>query len=409
MTKSNFVQNEFTKSQNKYGEETIIVHGGISPDPTNGAIMTPIHLSSNFKMNRIGEDKGYDYSRTGNPTRSVLQKHLAQLEHGHYCTTHATGMASATAVAHILNPGDHIIISEDCYGGVFRLFSEIVAPRGVEVSFLDLRNLDLVQNSIKENTRCIWAESPTNPLLRLVDIAGLADISNANSIWLLVDNTFASPILQKPLDLGAHIVLHSLTKYINGHSDVLGGAVITRDTNLAERIDYVTNALGIGSSPFDSWMILRGSKTLKVRYLQQQRTAIKVAKFLEGHEKVERVIFPGLPSHPDYDLAARQQSGPGAMIGFEVTGGKQGAFQTVENVELCTLAESLGCVATLIEVPAFQSHASMTIEARLQAGINDGLIRLSIGLESVEDIIQDLNTALGKIQVTKKQIQHEFA
>ncbi len=397
MTKSNFIKDEFTQYPDHFQEETVIVHGGITPDPTNGAIMTPIHLTSNYHMERIGEDKGYDYSRTGNPTRSVLQKHLAQLEHGNYCTTLATGMAAATAVAHLFKPGDHLIVSEDCYGGVFRLFKEVMQPLGIEVSFIDLRDLDTVRDTISDNTRLIWAESPTNPLLRLVDIAALAGIAVENDIHVLVDNTFASPILQKPLDLGAHIVLHSLTKYINGHSDVLGGALITRDADLAERIDYVTNALGIGSSPFDSWLILRGSKTLKVRYLEQQASAIKVADFLAGHARVERVIYPGLASHPDHKLARLQQAGPGAMIGFEVKGGKAGALATVENVKLITLAESLGCVATLIEVPAFQSHASMTPEARAQAGINDGLVRLSIGLENAEDIIQDLSQAFSSI------------
>lgn len=405
MTISKFVETEKTSKATSWREDTIAVRGGIEADPSNGAIMTPVHLTASYKIDRVGHDKGYDYSRTANPTRSVLQQHLAQLENGSYCTTHITGMAAATAVAHLSKAGDHIIVSEDCYGGVFRLFNDIMKPLGVEVSFIDLKDADAVQSTIQPNTKCIWAESPTNPLLRLVDIRELAGISDQHDLILVVDNTFASPALQKPLELGAHVVLHSLTKYINGHCDVLGGAVITRDAELAGRIDALTNALGIGSSPFDSWLILRGSKTLKVRYAQQQASAQQVAEHLEQHPLVKKVIFPGLESHPDHTLAKRQQTGPGAIIAFEVEGGKDGAFATVENTELCVLAESLGGVASLIEVPAFQSHASMTAEARAQAGINDGLIRLSIGLEDVEDIIDDLDQALANIGRAKQNGQ----
>ena len=405
MTVSNFIKNDRIDINKNHGEKTKVVHGAITPSEDNGALMTPVHLTSTFKLDKVGLDKGYDYSRTANPTRSVLQKHLAELENGSYCSTHITGMASVTAVAHLLKAGDHIIISEDCYGGVFRLFNDILRNYGVEISFIDLNDQNLLETSIQENTKCIWAESPTNPLLRLVDIQYLSEIANKNNAFLVVDNTFCSPVLQKPLDLGAHIVLHSLTKYINGHCDVLGGAVITKDAKLAEKIDFNTNALGIGSSAFDSWMIIRGVKTLFVRFKQQQKTAIKVAKFLERHDKVKRVIYPGLKSHPDYQLAKKQQKGPGAMIAFEVEGDKIGAITTVENTIVCTLAESLGGVNSLIEVPAFQSHQSMTPEGRAKAGISDGLIRLSIGLEDAKDLISDLNQALSQIDVKKYQQQ----
>jgi cystathionine beta-lyase/cystathionine gamma-synthase len=317
-------------------------------------------------------------------------------------------MAAATAVAHLFKQGDHVIISEDCYGGVFRLFNDVIRHFGIEVSFTDLKNLDGVQKAIRPNTKCIWAESPSNPLLRLVDINALAEIANSSNALLVVDNTFCSPILQKPLDLGAHIVVHSLSKYVNGHSDVLGGAVITKNKKLGDRIHFLTNALGIGSPAFDSWLILRGIKTLKVRYSHQQKTTQTVAEWLQDHLKVKRVIYPGLPSHPDHELAKRQQKGFGAVITFEVDGGKEGAKTVAESTEVCTLAESLGGVTTLIELPAFHSHASMTDKARQKAGINDALIRLSIGLEDENDLINDLGQALRQLPEMNIRIKNHY-
>jgi len=409
MTVSNFIKHEKVLRNPNWTEATLAVRGSVEPDPINGALMTPIHLSSTYELERIGVDRGYDYSRTANPTRSVLQKHLAKLENGTYCSVQVTGMAAATTVAHLFKAGDHIILSEDCYGGVFRLFHNVFEHLGVEISYVDLKNIKLVQDSIQKNTRCIWAESPTNPLLRLVDIPTLANIAHQNDSWLLIDNTFCSPINQKPLDLGADLVLHSLTKYINGHCDTLGGAVITKDKSLAEQIDYNTNVLGIGSPAFDSWMILRGVKTLPIRYKSQESSAQNIARFLEKHPRVKRVIYPGLESHPDHDLAKRQQTGFGSMIGFEVLGGTPAAIQVVESTNIITLAESLGGVGSLIEIPAVQSHASMTIDARKKAGISDSLIRFSVGIEGTEDLIEDLNQALNQIQITngvQKEIDH---
>jgi len=399
MAKNN--NNHKAHPQSFWNESTRIVHGSKNADPLHGGLNAPLHLSTSFKWNSVEDDGGYEYSRTANPTRTVLEEQLAQLENGQYCSTHSTGMAAATAVAHLFKQGDHVIISEDCYGGVYRLFSNVIRHFGVEVSFIDLKNLDGVRNEIRPNTKCIWAESPTNPLLRLVDIKALAGIADSSNVLLVVDNTFCSPILQKPLDLGAHIVLHSLSKYVNGHSDVLGGAVITNDPTVAGRIHFLTNALGIGSPAFDSWLILRGIKTLKVRYSHQQKTAQVVAEWLEKQSKVKRVIFPGLTSHPDHELAKRQQKGFGAVITFEVEGGKVGAKTIAESTEICTLAESLGGVTTLIEIPAFHSHASMTDKARQKVGISNALIRLSIGLEDEDDLIGDLKQALNQLSKIK--------
>lgn len=409
MTVSNFLNNEKVLRNPEWTEATLAVRGAVEPDPINGALMTPIHLSSTYELEKVGVDRGFDYGRTANPTRSVLQQHLAKLENGHFCFVQVTGMAAATAVAHLFKAGDHILLSEDCYGGVFRLFHNIFEHLGVEVSYVYLKDLDLVNKSLQPNTRCIWAESPTNPLLRLVDISALSEIAHQHGSWLLVDNTFCSPVIQKPLNLGADIVLHSLTKYINGHCDTLGGAIITKDAELAERIDYNTNVLGIGLPAFDSWMILRGVKTLPIRYKSQEKSANKIARFLENHPNVKKVIYPGLESHPDHTLAIQQQKGFGSMIGFEVVGGTASAIQVVESTEIITLAESLGGVGSLIEIPAVQSHASMTPEARKQAGISDSLIRFSVGIEGVEDLIGDLDHALNQIHQTngiKKEVEH---
>ncbi len=394
--------------QSLWNESTRIVHGSQNADPLHGGLNAPLHLSTSFKWNSVEDDGGYEYSRTANPTRTVLEEQLAELENGQYCSTHGTGMAAATAVAHLFKQGDHVIISEDCYGGVFRLFNDVIRHFGVEVSFIDLKDLDRVRKAIRPNTKGLWAESPTNPLLRLVDIKALAEIANSADSLLVVDNTFCSPILQKPLDLGAHIVVHSLSKYVNGHSDVLGGAVITKDKAIGDRIHFLTNALGIGSPAFDSWLILRGIKTLKVRYSHQQKTTQAVAEWLQKHPKVKQVIFPGLTSHPDHELAKRQQKGFGAVISFAVEGGKEGAKTVVENTELCTLAESLGGVTTLIEIPACHSHASMAEAAREKVGINYALIRLSIGLEGEEDLIGDLDQALNQISEIRVQKNNQY-
>ena len=379
-------------------QTTLAVHGALRPDPTTGALMSPVYLTSTYQLEKVGVTKGFDYSRTNNPTRTELQQHLALLEGGEFCSTHATGMASATCVAHLFQAGDHVICSQDCYGGVFRLLNNVMKQFGLQTSFIDLRNLKAVKQAIRKETKIIWAESPTNPLLRLVDLRALGKIAKENKLLLLVDNTFCSPVLQKPLELGADIVLHSTTKYINGHCDMVGGAVITKDAKLGERIHYFTNAMGIGSAAFDSWLALSGVKTLPLRMQQQQETAGKVATWLETQPFVTKVFYPGLKSHPDHALAKKQQKGFGAMIAFEVQGGKTAAFAVVENTKLAALGESLGGVHALIEVPAFQSHASMTPEARAQAGISDGLIRLSIGLEDAEDAIADLAQALAKAQ-----------
>lgn len=374
--------------------ESQVIHAGVEPEPTSGAVMTPIFQTSTYAQASPGETKGYEYSRTDNPTRTVLQTNLAALENANKALVFASGMASIDAVLNLFKQGDHIVAGNDLYGGTYRLMARIATQRGLEFSFVEMQDLDAVRAAMRPETRLVWIESPTNPLLRLVDVDAISKIVHEGGALLGVDNTFMSPYFQKPLDLGADIVMHSMTKYLNGHSDVVMGALMVRDEELYERLKYLQNAIGAVPSPFDCWLVLRGLKTLAVRMDRHATNAAKVAQWLEEHPKVERVVYPGLPSHPDHELAVRQTTGHGGMITFFLTGGLEEASRFLSRVKLFVCAESLGGVESLIEHPAIMTHASVPPEIRAEIGLTDSLIRASIGIEAVEDIIEDLAQAL---------------
>ncbi|MBI2895611.1 MAG: cystathionine gamma-synthase [Deltaproteobacteria bacterium] len=370
--------------------ETLAVHAGQEPDPSTGAIMTPVYLSSTYAQQGPGGHKGYEYSRTDNPTRTALQKNLAALEGGTHGLAFASGCAAATTVMHLFRPADHIVVADDVYGGTFRLFDAVFRPMGLEFTFADLSAPDALERSLRPATRGVWLETPTNPMLKLIDIEAAAKVCRARSIALMVDNTFATPILQRPLDLGASLVVHSTTKYLNGHSDVVGGAVVTGDDETWTRLKYLQNAIGATPGPMDCFLVLRGIKTLHLRMARHCENAIAIARRLEGHRQVERVIFPGLESHPQHALARRQMRAPGGMISFVLRGGLARARACLETVRVFACAESLGGVESLIEHPAIMTHASVPPETRARLGISDGLIRLSVGVEDIEDLWEDL-------------------
>jgi len=357
--------------------------------------MTPIVLSSTFAQESPGVHKGYEYSRSGNPTRRALETCLAALENGQYGFAFASGLGATATLLHTLSPGAHILCGDDVYGGTFRLMDKVMAPLGIASSFVDMRNPEAVRAAIRPETKMLWIETPTNPMLKVFDIAKLAKIADDANITFVVDNTFATPILQRPLDLGAHVVVHSMTKYLNGHSDVVGGAIITKSPARAERIGFLQNAIGAVPSPFDCYMVLRGLKTLHLRVRHQSSAALEIATRLEKHPDVERVYYPGLPSHPDYALAQTQMKHGGGMISVVLKGGLEKAKKTLENLNIFSCAESLGGVESLAEHPAIMTHASVPAENRKTLGISDGLIRLSIGVEAPEDLWSDLNHALG--------------
>jgi cystathionine beta-lyase/cystathionine gamma-synthase len=374
--------------------ETLAVHGGQAPDPLSGAVMEPIVLATTFAQPEPGKPRRFDYSRSGNPTRAALEACLAALEGGTHGFAFASGCAAATTLLNTLRPGDHVVCGDDVYGGTYRIFTAVMRPLGIEASFIDLRALANLEASITDHTRIVWLESPTNPLLRLVDIRGAAAIARERGIPLVVDNTFASPALQRPLDLGATVVLHSTTKYINGHSDVVGGALVTRDAELAQRIAFLQNAIGAVPSPMDCYLVLRGLKTLAVRMQRHAETAAELARRLERAPGVRRVHYPGLPSHPQHALCRRQMQSGGGMISVELEGGLEHARRFLGALELFTLAESLGGVESLAEHPALMTHASIPAEVRQRLGIGDSLVRLSVGLEHVEDLWRDLERGL---------------
>ena len=380
---------------NEKGFSTRAIHAGQEPDPTTGAIMTPLYLSSTFVQSSPGVHKGYEYSRTSNPTRKAYEDCLASLEGGRYGFGMASGCAASTTVMHLLKAGDHVVASDDLYGGSFRLFDKIIRHNGIDFSFVDMTDLKNVESAITPKTKMIWIETPTNPMLKIVDIQGVCKLVQGQEITTVVDNTFMSPYFQNPLKLGADIALHSTTKFINGHSDIVGGALVTDDDNLAERIAFLSNSMGGICSPFDAFMCLRSLKTLPLRMKAHQENGQKIADFLDQHGKVERVIYPGLKSHPQFDLAQKQMSGPGGMLTFYVKGGLSEARSFLEKVKVFALAESLGGVESLIEHPAIMTHASVPLEMRKQLGIEDNLIRLSVGVEDLADLISDLEHALG--------------
>ncbi|MCB0379051.1 MAG: cystathionine gamma-synthase [Bdellovibrionales bacterium] len=377
------------------GFATRAIHAGQSPDPTTGAIMTPLYLTSTFVQSSPGVHKGYEYSRTSNPTRKAYEDCLASLESGEFGFSFASGCAASTTVMHLLKAGDHVIASDDMYGGSFRLFDKVIRNNGIEFSFVDLTNIENLKKAITDKTKMVWIETPTNPMLKLVDIKAAVDAVSSKNILTVVDNTFMSPYFQRPLELGADITLHSTTKFINGHSDIVGGAVVVRDKALAEKLAFLSNSMGGIGAPFDAFMCMRSLKTLPVRMEAHQKNASEIARFLEDHPAVEKVLYPGLPSHPQHELAKKQMSGFGGMITFYLSGGLDAARSMLEKVQVFSLAESLGGVESLIEHPAIMTHASVPAETRKQLGIDDGLVRLSVGIEDLEDLVADLKQALG--------------
>lgn len=377
-----------------WGFATRAIHVGQPPDPTTGAVAVPIYQTATFAQEAVGQHKGYEYARTGNPTRTALEQCLASLENGAHGLAFSSGMGAESALTYLLRAGDHIAAHDDLYGGTSRLFNRLLAAFGVEVDYVDAGDPAAVAGALRPSTRMIWLETPTNPLLRIIDIAAVAEISRRAGALLVVDNTFASPYLQRPLDLGADIVLHSATKYLGGHSDVVLGAIVTRDAAVAERLRFIQNAAGAVPGPLDCWLVLRGLKTLAVRMRQHETNAREVARFLAGHPRIARVLYPGLETHPGHDLAARQMDGFGGMISAEVVGGREAAHRVLSRTRLFTLAESLGGVESLIEHPASMTHASISPERRAAIGIGEGLIRLSVGIEEADDLIADLRQAL---------------
>lgn len=374
---------------------TKAVHAGQAPDPATGAIMTPIFQSTTFVQASPGKHQGYEYARTGNPTRTALETNLAALEGAGHGICFASGMAATDAVVRLLKAGDHVVASDDLYGGTYRLFTQVFARFGMEFSFVDLANPEAVEGAISPATRMIWIETPTNPLMKVVDIARLAEQARAASALVAVDNTFATPYLQQPLALGAHLVVHSLTKYLGGHSDVIGGAVLTDDAELGSRLHYLQNATGGVPGPLDCFLVLRGTKTLHLRMEQHSRNGMQVAEYLAEDPRVGHVYYPGLPDHPQHALAARQMSGFGGMVSFELKeDSMERAKKFCESTHIFALAESLGGVESLIEHPAIMTHASVPQDVRLRYGLRDGLIRLSVGVEDGDDLVDDLRQAL---------------
>lgn len=374
--------------------QTLAIHAGQRPDPAFGAVMTPIYQTSTFAFQGVNRPGAYDYSRSGNPTRRALEDCLAALENGSRGFAFATGQAAETTFLAMFQRGDHLVIHDDLYGGTYRLLTSVVARHGIDLDFVNLRDLDALRRAIKPNTRAIWAETPTNPLMNLLDLRAIARVAQQHKLITICDNTFLSPYFQRPLELGFDVVMHSTTKYINGHSDVVGGALIARDQSLCERIAFHQNALGTCAGPQDCFLVLRGIKTLAVRMEAHNANALAIAHWLQLHPTVSQVLHPGLESHAQHNLARQQMSGYGGTFSFRVRGGRDEAFRLLGAVKLFTLAESLGGVESLIEHPATMTHASMPQEVRQRIGITDDLIRISVGIEHVDDLIADLDQAM---------------
>ncbi len=378
------------------GFATDAIHVGQEPDPATGAITVPIYQTSTFVQEELGKHKGYEYARTGNPTRSALERNLAALERGRFGFAFASGMAAINALMTLLKAGDHVVAGHNLYGGSFRLFEKVLKDFGLSFSYADTTRLEQVKPALRPNTRTLFIETPTNPIMEITELRAAAALAHQHGILLAVDNTFMSPYFQRPLELGADIVIHSTTKYLNGHSDGVGGAIILNDPALAERLKFIQNAAGAILGPFDCWLVLRGVKTLAVRMLRHNENGLAVANYLQKHPKVKKVFYPGLPSHPQFELAKKQMTGFGGMLSFD-TGSLEHARTVLKSVRLCGLAESLGGVETLVSHPATMTHASVPPDERKRLGITDGLIRISVGIEDVEDIIADLHQALEKI------------
>ncbi len=377
--------------------KTLAIHAGQAPDPAFGAVMPPIYQTSTFAFKGVNKPGPCDYSRSGNPTRKALETCLAALEGGRFGFAFGTGMAAETTLMMLFSPGDHLVVHNDLYGGTYRLLTGSFAQKGIEVTYVDLRNLDDLCASLRPQTKAIWIESPTNPCMNLVDMAAVASLAQQRGILTICDNTFLSPYFQKPIALGVDVVVHSTTKYINGHSDVVGGAMVVNSPELAERIAYLQNALGTCQAPFDCFLVLRGIKTLAVRMEEHNRNALEIAEWLEGHPKIKAVHHPGLESHPQHALARKQMSGYGGTFSFRVRGGQEEVFRLLGAVRLFTLAESLGGVESLIEHPWTMTHASVPPEVRTEMTITPELVRISVGIEDVEDQIADLEQALAAV------------
>ncbi len=374
---------------------TRLIHAGVEPDPSTGAIMTPIYQTSTYVQTAPGDHKGYEYARTQNPTRTALQNALAAIENGKYALSFGSGMAATDAIAKLLHPGDEVIVSNDLYGGTYRIFTKVYEPYGIKFHFIDMHDAQNITGYINEKTKMVWVETPTNPLLNIIDIAAAAEISKKHSLTLVVDNTFASPYLQNPLDLGADIVLHSATKYLGGHSDVVHGALIMNDAALEERLRFIQNSCGAVPGPQDCWLVLRGIKTLHVRMQRHCENGKAIATFLRNHPKVGKVFWCGFEDHPNHHIAKKQMRDFGGMISFTLKDDNiETAMNVLEKTKLFALAESLGGVESLIGHPASMTHASIPHEDRIARGLADSLIRLSVGIEDADDLIQDLDQAI---------------
>ncbi len=370
------------------------VHTGIYKDSSYNSVTTPIYPTSTFAFDALGKNKGYDYTRSGNPTRAALEENIASLENGLGCSATATGMAAITAALFLCKAGDHIVTGDDIYGGTYRLFNKVLPDMGLSFSFVNMRDLKKVKAAITPKTKMVWIETPSNPLLNIIDLDAVIKLAHAKKILTAVDNTFLSPYFQRPFDFGADLVVHSTTKYINGHSDVVGGAIVYKDKALGERVRYLVNALGVSESPFDAWLVLRGVKTISYRMEAHQANALSIAKFLEGHKNVKKVYYPGLASHPQRDLIRKQMKGFGGMLAFELDTKKVPLARFFAQLKLFSLAESLGGVESLIEHPWSMSHSSMGVEGLKASGITQQTIRVSVGIEDYKDLVDDLHRAL---------------
>ncbi|GAA4463791.1 cystathionine gamma-synthase [Nemorincola caseinilytica] len=383
-------------NSNNYKLETKLIHAGVEPDPTTGAIMTPIYQTSTYVQAAPGDHKGYEYARTQNPTRTVLQNALAAIENGKYGLSFGSGMAATDAVMKLLVPGDEVIVSNDLYGGTYRIMTKVFATYGIKFHFISMHNAADIEQYVNANTKMLWIETPTNPLLNVIDIAASAEIARRHKLLLVVDNTFASPYLQTPLDLGADIVLHSATKYLGGHSDVVHGALVVNDSALEEKLRFIQNSCGAVPGPHDCWLVLRGIKTLHVRMQRHCENGEAIARYLRSHPKVGKVIWTGFEDHPNHDIAKKQMRGFGGMISFTLKDDNiDAAISVLSKTKLFSLAESLGGVESLIGHPATMTHASIPREDRVKNGLVDSLIRLSVGIEDKDDLIEDLRQAIG--------------
>src|SRR5436190_4037652 len=374
------------------GFSTDCIHAGQEPEPHTGAVTIPIYQTSTYVQPELGRHKGYEYARTQNPTRAALEANIAAIERGKHGHCFASGMSAIDVVFRLLKSGDHVVAGENMYGGSYRLFNRVLEKFGLQFTYVDTSSVDAVRNAIRDNTKVVYLETPTNPMMTITDLAACAEVAHAHGALVVVDNTFCSPFLQRPIELGADIVLHSTTKFPNGHSDSVGGVVVSNSDEIAEQIGFLQNAVGAILSPFDSWLVLRGIKTLAVRMKRHEENGIAMASFLANQPKVKKLYYPGLPDHPQHALAKRQMNGFGSMISFDL-GSKENAKKFLDRVRLCSLAESLGGVETLISHPESMTHGSVPLEMRTRLGITPGLVRISVGIEDIEDLIADLENA----------------